>query len=121
MCVGLYAKSRASELVKVNIPADHIAFQIGECAQIHSGGIVQATPHAVRGSNIPNVHRETFAVFMEPMWMEPMNVPAGVPAANAQSSVAADNLPKGVPKLATRWHENMDFNEFTTETLKNYY
>ena len=53
--------------------------------------------------------------------MEPMNVPAGVPAANAQSSVAADNLPKGVPKLATRWHENMDFNEFTTETLKNYY
>ena len=32
----------------------------------------QATPHAVRGSKMRNVSRETFAVFMEPMWMEPM-------------------------------------------------
>ena len=28
---------------------DSLAFQIGECSQIHTGGILQATPHAVRG------------------------------------------------------------------------
>jgi isopenicillin N synthase-like dioxygenase len=74
---GLYIRSRKSELVKVAIPSDHIAFHIGETAQVHSGGILQATPHAVRGSKVPNISRETFAVFMEPMWMEPMNTPEG--------------------------------------------
>ena len=67
---GLYIRSRSSELIKVGIPEDHIAFQIGETAQIHSGGILQATPHAVRGTSIPGISRETFAVFMEPMWDE---------------------------------------------------
>lgn len=118
---GLYAKTRGNQLVKVNIPLDHIAYQIGETAQIHSGGIVQATPHAVRGSNIPNVSRDTYAVFMEPMWMEGMQVPENVPPTNAQSTVAADNLPKGVPALAKRWNNSMDFGEFTTQTLKMYY
>jgi isopenicillin N synthase-like dioxygenase len=118
---GLYAKSRSSELVKVNIPSNSIAYQIGEATQIHSGGIVQATPHAVRGSSIPHVSRDTFAVFMEPMWMEPMQVPEGVAPSNAQSSVAADNLPKGVPALASRWNNSMDFGQFTAETLKMYY
>lgn len=118
---GLFAKSRASELVKVNIPCDHIAYQIGETAQIHSGGIVQATPHAVRGSNIPYVNRETYAVFMEPMWDEPMKVPDTLNIENAQSNLAAENLPKGVPSLVSRWNNQMNFGDFTTETLKKYY
>ena len=67
---GLYIRSRSSDLIKAGIPEDHIAFQIGETAQIHSGGILQATPHAVRGTSMPGVSRETFAVFMEPMWDE---------------------------------------------------
>ena len=33
--------NRKSELIKVNIPVDSIAFQIGETAQVHSGGILQ--------------------------------------------------------------------------------
>lgn len=42
-----------------------------ETSQIHTGGILQATPHAVRGCD-PNIEgciglsRETCAVFMEP-------------------------------------------------------
>ena len=40
---GLYIRTRDSELVKVSIPKDHIAFQIGETAQIHSGGILQVS------------------------------------------------------------------------------
>jgi hypothetical protein len=35
---------------------------------------LQATPHAVRGSSQPGVSRQTFAVFMEPNWNEPVHV-----------------------------------------------
>lgn len=34
-------RSRNSELIKVNIPAANVAFQIGETAQVHSGGYLQ--------------------------------------------------------------------------------
>lgn len=71
---GLYIRGRSSELIKVGIPEDHVAFQIGETAQIHSGGILQATPHAVRGTSMPRISRETFAVFMEPMWDEVLSL-----------------------------------------------
>jgi len=118
---GLYIRSRKSELVKVSIPPDHIAFQIGETAQVHSGGILQATPHAVRGSKVPDISRETFAVFMEPMWMEPMNTPDGIAADAAQSQSAAANLPKGVPPLTSRWELSQTFGDFTKKTLDSYY
>jgi hypothetical protein len=42
---GLYVRSRKSELIKVNIPSTHIGFQIGETAQVHSGGILQVSGH----------------------------------------------------------------------------
>lgn len=118
---GLYIRNRRSELVKVAIPQNHIAFQIGETAQIHSGGLLQATPHAVRGSAVPNISRETFAVFMEPMWDCPMHCPEGVDPNAAQSQSAAANLPRGVPPLASRWKPDMDFGQFTDATLKSYY
>jgi len=118
---GLYIRSRNSELFKVAIPPDCIAYQIGETAQIHSGGILQATPHAVRGSNVPGISRETFAVFMEPMWMEPMCCPENVDGDMAQSQSAALNLPRGVPSLESRWNPSQTFGEFTDATLNSYY
>ncbi len=130
MClIGLYARSRTSELIKIGIPADHIGFQIGETAQVHTGGILQATPHAVRGSNIPGVSRETFAVFMEPMWNEPMVCPSSIEPSSAQSQSSAANLPKGVPPLAARWKASngsdgqapQTFGEFSEATHKFYY
>ncbi len=68
---GLYIKSRKGELIHVNVPPDALAFQIGETAQIHTGGVLQATPHAVRGCCPKNaackgISRESFAVFMQP-------------------------------------------------------
>lgn len=118
---GLYIRNRASEIIKVSIPSDHIAFQIGECSQIHTGGALQATPHAVRGSTVPGISRETFAVFMEPMWDEPMRVPDGVSPEEAQTQSAAAALPKGVPPLSRRWDQKMSFGQFTKSTLKEYY
>lgn len=142
--VGLYIRNRKSQLIHVTIPASCVAFQIGETAQIHSGGLLQvllvinynytkchyiifqqATPHAVRGSTIQKVSRETFAVFMEPMWMEPMSIPDGVDPSSAQSQSAAANLPPGVPPLTTRWQyhkdRNQTFGEFSNLTHQAYY
>jgi len=122
---GLYIRNRKSQLVHAAIPVDNIAFQIGETAQVHSGGLLQATPHAVRGSKVPNISRESFAVFMEPMWMEPMSIPEGVDPKQAQSQTAASNLPPGVPPLSTRWHPDQDptqtFGQFSENTHKSYY
>jgi len=98
------------------------------------------------GEKARGVSRETMAVFMEPMWDEPMTVPAGVEPDmvrlrvhipswyNAQHSdpvrtcplqatrgSGAQHLPKGVPPLATRWNETQDFGSFTTSTLSSYY
>lgn len=108
-------------MIKINIPLDHIGFQIGETAQVHSGGLLQATPHAVRGSAVAGVSRETFAVFMEPNWYESMNVPEGLDPSCAQSQSAAKNLPPGVPPLASRWNPSQDFSQFTEVTLNSYY
>ena len=64
---GLYIKSRNSENIKVNIPADSVAYQIGETSQILSGGKLQATPHVVvTNPNTAGVSRNTMAVFMGP-------------------------------------------------------
>jgi len=120
---GLYIRSRSGQLVRAVMPpgGSSLAFQIGETAQIHSGGLLQATPHAVRGADGPGVTRETFAVFMEPNWDGDMAVPAGRTVEEAQNQAAAASLPKEVPPLGSRWKEGMDFGEFTDATLNSYY
>lgn len=118
---GLYIRGRHGQLIKAAFPADQIAFQIGETAQIHSGGALQATPHAVRGSSDPKICRDTFAVFMEPNWDESMDVPEGVTVEDAQSQIAAKALPKGIPPLSSRWLAGQTFGDFTEKTLSSYY
>jgi hypothetical protein len=121
---GLYVRNRRSELIKISIPKDCIAFQIGESAQINSGGVLQATPHAVRGSNASNmkgISREAFAVFMEPNWDFPMSVPLGISPLSAQSPTATLNLPHGVPSISSRWNPQQNFGDFTKKCLEAYH
>jgi len=121
---GLYIRSRSGEMVRVSVPADYLAFQIGETAQIHSGGILQATPHAVRGAigeKSKDISRQTMAVFMEPMFDEKMDIPQGIDTKNVTQGSSSKFLPPGVPLLETRWKPTMDFGEFTDLTLKSYY
>jgi len=121
---GLYIRARSGDVVKAAVPAgteEYLLFQIGETAQVHSGGVVQATPHAVRGVNRLGVSRETFAVFMEPGWDEPMDPPPGRRPEDAQTSLAAESLPQGVPTLASRWQPGIDFGKFTDNSLSAYY
>lgn len=63
---GLYIKDRQGKMVKVNIPVDCLAFQLGEAAQVASRGNLLATPHLVKSASVPNVSRNTFAVFLQP-------------------------------------------------------
>ncbi|KAJ1531124.1 hypothetical protein HK405_001719, partial [Cladochytrium tenue] len=49
------------------IPREALAFQLGEAAQVASGGLLEATPHLVRAaSSAASVARNTFAVFLQP-------------------------------------------------------
>lgn len=123
---GLYVCTRAGDVVEVSYSANELAFQIGETSQILTGGLLQATPHAVRGSALTGVSRETFAVFMEPEYDYCLSVPAGVNAGCVQSSRSEGALPAGVPKLADRWgtercpHE-CTFGQFTEATLEAFH
>jgi len=121
---GLYARARSGQLVKAVVSAEDLIFQIGESAQIHSGGLLQATPHCVRGAtgvDSVGISRETFAVFMEPEWDEAMDSPANTPDDVITVSSSSKNLPKGVPTLASRWNNGITFSDFTTRTLNSYY
>lgn len=69
----------------------------------------------------PGVSRETFAVFMEPCWHEPMTIPNERRPEDAQTQLAARSLPPGVPPLASRWQVGMDFGQFTDKTLNAYH
>jgi len=66
---GLYVKTRKGEIKRVVMPKNCLAFQIGLVAQVLTGGLLRATPHAVRALKYPEsleVCRSTFAVFMQP-------------------------------------------------------
>jgi hypothetical protein len=118
---GLYIRSRAGEIVRVALPSDVLAFQIGETAQIHSGGVLQATPHSVQASSAPGVSRSTLAVFMEPEPHYPMTAPVGSEHGRILRGMSGELLPPGVPPLRGRWSEADDFGEFSHKTLSSYY
>ena len=123
---GLYVRSRSGKLVQVKFPVNSncVAFQIGETSQIHTGGVLQATPHAVRGAEgagAVGISRDTFAVFMEPEYDGALELPAGKSVADVQSGEAVRWLPKTVKTLGSRWVEGMDFGEFSEKTFEAFY
>ena len=68
---GLYIRARDGEVVRATFKPTQLAFQMGQATQIHSGGLLRATPHCVRAAGGPaaaGVARNAFAVFMQPNW-----------------------------------------------------
>lgn len=116
---GLYIKSRNGQQVHVSLPSGSLGFQIGETAQIHSGGVLQATPHAVRGCRSDRISRESFAVFMEPEYSGDMNLPQGKTAEDIQRRTS--HLPPTVRTLQSRWKPGMNFGEFSNATFQAFY
>jgi isopenicillin N synthase-like dioxygenase len=106
---GLYIKSRNKEVVKVKPDADNLCFQIGETAQILSGGFLQATPHAVLSAgDLGNVCRNTFAVFMEPRGHFILKT-------SRPDHVFFEH--DDVPSLKKRWKQGITFGEFHRNTI----
>jgi len=106
---GLYARTRDGKEVQVKIPRDCIAFQIGECSQVQTGGVLRATPHAVQAIAHPasvNVGRGTFAVFMQPNIDVLLEVPAGIKVEDVQVG---------------QYKAGMTFADFAKATIDNYY
>lgn len=106
---GLHIKTRHGAVVKVDIPDDHMAFQVGEVLQILSGGALMATPHCVRASSGPataGVSRNTLAVFLQPDLDYEMTLPTDLVHAEA---------------AVERWQPGTLFGEFCQATLRTYY
>ena len=143
---GLYIKSRSGDLVKVNIPSNSIAFQIGESSCIYSGGLLQPTPHVVIAPNTSNsigvtpcvtpcglipdkkcesffsgVTRETMAVFMSAKWDTIMEPPLEANIDDIFKGSTEEFLPKNIPFLSTRWAKGMTYQEFSDKTYQAYY
>mmetsp|Transcript_18638 Transcript_18638/g.33574 ORF Transcript_18638/g.33574 Transcript_18638/m.33574 type:complete len:92 (+) Transcript_18638:363-638(+) len=90
--------------------------------QIHSGGLLEATPHAVRGcKGGSNVSRETFAVFMEPEYHSSMDIPASRTLEDTQCAEAERSLPSSVRTISKRWKMGMNFGEFSNATFAAFY
>lgn len=115
---GLWIQDRKGEYHKISYAKDSIAFQIGETYQILSGGKLFATPHAVIIDNdIPSdVHRSTFALFMEPKMDYVLKIPK-------ESNIKDINTHDvyTVPKLQNRFKNNMTFKEFNDITIGNFH
>jgi isopenicillin N synthase-like dioxygenase len=121
---GLYVRTRVGRIVRASVPKDHLAFQMGECEQLLSGGVLQATPHCVRAASGPDcigMSRETLAVFMEPEWGAVLNIPADTTYEQATLGQFNKELPAGVPPLETRYEIGIDFGDFTNRTLNEFH
>jgi len=119
---GLYIKSRNGSIHQICLPSDSLAFQVGETTQIHSGGLLQATPHAVRGcySNKKvggNITRESLAIFMEPEYSDILDLPLGRTLQDLQTELAERNLPNSVKGLKSRYQTGMSFQDFSDATI----
>eukprot|EP00756_Hemistasia_phaeocysticola_P042229 Hpha_TRINITY_DN16958_c1_g2::TRINITY_DN16958_c1_g2_i1::g.55036::m.55036 len=118
---GLYIKSRNGRLVRVCLPPGSLAFQIGETSQIHTGGVLQATPHAVRGAAAPGISRESFAIFMEPEFSGDMDMPTDRTVEDTQKEEAQRFLPRTVRTLRSRWKQGQNFGEFSDATFSAFH
>ena len=84
---GLYIKSRTSEIHRVSIPRDALAFQTGVTLELITQGRFKAVPHFVRGVDPQDltgdkegmrVARNTLAVFTQPNLEEVVDVTSGL-------------------------------------------
>jgi len=120
---GLYVEGGDGEQIHISAPADALGFQIGEAAQILSGGVVHATPHMVRGYispiGTPLISRETFALFIEPQWDAQLNPPPQTPYEAIFKGRAESKL---IPPLRARLHTVPTlFGDLLRDSSQTYY
>lgn len=118
---GLWIVNRDGGATNVLIPEDELAVQCGECLQILTGGLLVATPHAVRASRAPpgkRVGRATFPVFIDSGMEFPLSAPKGI----SREQVFDRTIASRVPPLEKRWtKDGVKFVDFLGDTFTQYY
>jgi hypothetical protein len=124
---GLYIQARNGQCVHVPIPMDCCAYQISETSQIMSGGLLQATPHAVfpptsntiKDSNY--VSRESFALFLEPEFDDVLLLPSSnVRSIDDCCDVINDTTTRlGLRPISERYQIGQTFGDFHLATVSN--
>jgi isopenicillin N synthase-like dioxygenase len=120
--MGLYAVDRKDRVVKVDLPPDCMAVQIGECTQIVTGGAVVATPHCVRGA-AGVVARTSLACFIDTPPTFKLSCPRSSTKddENDGKKQVAGKTSARVPALEKRWKDGMTFGDFLQKTFEVYY
>eukprot|EP00931_Biecheleriopsis_adriatica_P050262 TRINITY_DN29091_c0_g1_i1.p1 TRINITY_DN29091_c0_g1~~TRINITY_DN29091_c0_g1_i1.p1 ORF type:complete len:385 (-),score=74.12 TRINITY_DN29091_c0_g1_i1:58-1191(-) len=119
---GLHVRARDRSVLRVSVPTDCVAFQIGEAAQILSGGVLVATPHQVRAhqrrEGEPAICRDTFALFIEPQWDADIGPPEGV----LHEEVLKDEEVELIPPLSKRLKRTpVEFGKYLADSFQEYY
>jgi len=91
---GLYIHSRTSQVAKIGIPRDCLAFQTGAALESITKGKFRAVPHFVKGARAVGdgrVARNTLAVFTQPNLWEVVDRERGLDFAGFAREIVARN------------------------------
>lgn len=119
---GLWIVDRDGAAVRVKIPKDCMAIQVGECTQVVTGGEFVATPHCVRGCRPQycagrKVARVSCPCFVDTHPTFELRIPDGF----SSEAMLAKGVSSKVPPLAERWEPGQSFGDFLGATFKRYY
>lgn len=117
---GLYVACDGVNPRRVVIPSDAVAFQIGETAQIVTGGFFRATAHGVRAPRNTRASRVTMAMFMQPNPWASLQMPVTGTTTETEMKEMLKTSPL-VPPLAQRFVCGATFDDFTRATLASFY
>lgn len=115
---GLYIQSRSGGMVHVQLPVNACGFQIGETCQIQSGGLLRATPHAVKAPRgVPGISRVSFALFLEPEFEYPLEHPQAHETSLGLDDEQAEETIHAVVPLNQRYKPGQTFGQFHVATV----
>ncbi|KAJ4793497.1 2-oxoglutarate (2OG) and Fe(II)-dependent oxygenase superfamily protein [Rhynchospora pubera] len=123
-CLQLF-DNRKKRIVSVKCQPDSFIIQVGEAADVLSGGKLRSTLHAVcKPMGLTgDVSRETFVVFLQPSWDKVLHCHGFSldPDEEVRSGDELADIHSKIPPLSARLRDGMTFAEFSRETTKQYY
>ena len=114
---GLMVRTRQGHTVDVVVPPGAVLFQLGEAAQILTGGALMATPHAVR-RGAPGLSREAFALFVQPHWDHAIGRDETLHALHTADAKNGDVIPPLSRRLRVL---PVEFGRFLSDSYLEYY
>lgn len=120
---GLVVEGRDGDQIALKPSPNTLVYQIGEAAQVLSGGAVHATPHMVRGHVCqpggPKICRETLACFIQPHWDGELGPPEGASFDDIFKGRAESVL---IPPLRQRLQKvPLTFGQLMNQSIPVYY